>query len=60
MEEEFPTNNLVESIRRRFDRLGGVDLPEIVRGPMREPPSFEATITLRPTKLHWLEGSEDR
>ena len=32
--------NLAESIRRRFAPLGGVDLPEMARGPMREPPDF--------------------
>jgi hypothetical protein len=55
-----PAEILAESIRRRFAPLGGVDLPAIVRGPMREPPNFESIIILRPTNLHWLEGMEDR
>jgi plasmid stability protein len=33
--------NLAESIRRRFAPLGGLDLPEIPRGPMRPPPTFD-------------------
>lgn len=33
--------NLAEQIRARFAPLGGVDLPEIEREPMREPPTFE-------------------
>ena len=33
--------NLVESIRRKFAPLGFVDLPEVSRGPMRPPPSFD-------------------
>jgi plasmid stability protein len=32
---------LYESIRALFEPLGGVDLPEIPRGPMREPPKFD-------------------
>jgi len=32
--------NLAESIRRIFEPLGGVELPEIPRDPMREPPDF--------------------
>ncbi len=32
--------NLVASIRARFSRLGGVELPTVPREPMREPPSF--------------------
>lgn len=32
---------LVESIRRRFAPLGGVDLELPPRGPYREPPSFD-------------------
>jgi hypothetical protein len=58
--EEGPPKNLAETIRRHFEHLGGVDLPEIARGPMREPPSFESEIILRPTNLHWLEGAEER
>lgn len=32
--------DLFTSIRRHVDRFGGVDLPEIPRGPAREPPDF--------------------
>lgn len=33
--------NLAASIRARFRRLGGVELPVVPREPMREPPSFD-------------------
>jgi plasmid stability protein len=33
--------NLVESIRRRLEPLGFVDLPEVPREPLREPPPFD-------------------
>jgi len=33
--------DLVTSIRRRFGRFGGVELPEIPREPIRKPPKFE-------------------
>jgi plasmid stability protein len=33
--------NLVESIRKKFAPLGFVDLPEVPRGPMRPPPTFD-------------------
>jgi plasmid stability protein len=33
--------NLASAIRARFAPLGGVDLPEITREPMREPPVFK-------------------
>ena len=33
--------NLVASIRARFSRHGGVELPAVPCEPMREPPSFE-------------------
>lgn len=33
--------DLAASIRARFGRLGGVDLPTVPREPMREPPSFD-------------------
>ncbi|HVO97610.1 MAG TPA: hypothetical protein VMT15_06060 [Bryobacteraceae bacterium] len=40
--EKEPTGrDLVESIRRRFAHLGGLELPEIPREPMREPPKFD-------------------
>jgi len=32
--------NLGEAIHRRFARLGGFDLPNIAREPMRDPPDF--------------------
>jgi plasmid stability protein len=33
--------NLVESIRRIVEPLGGINLPDIPRGPMRPPPTFD-------------------
>ena len=33
--------NLVESIRKKFEPLGFVNLPEVPRGPMRPPPTFD-------------------
>jgi hypothetical protein len=33
--------NLLESIRKKFAPLGFVDLPEVPRGPMRPPPTFD-------------------
>jgi hypothetical protein len=33
-------HNLAESIRARFGPLGGVELPETIREPMRVPPDF--------------------
>ena len=42
LNQESPqVRNLAESIRARFAPLGGFDLPEITREPMREPPSFD-------------------
>lgn len=35
-----PERNLAESIRRRFAALGGVELPDLPREPVRHPPSF--------------------
>lgn len=32
--------NLAAAIRKRFAPLGGVELPEMAREPMREPPDF--------------------
>jgi plasmid stability protein len=40
-EREMTGKEWVASIRRRFVPLGGLDLPEIPREPMREPPNFE-------------------
>jgi plasmid stability protein len=33
--------NFVESIRKKFAPLGFVNLPEVPRGPMRPPPTFD-------------------
>lgn len=38
--EPVPPANLAVAIRARFAPLGGVDLPEVQRGSMREPPDF--------------------
>ena len=38
--EPTPPANLAAAIRARFAALGGIDLPEIPRDPMREPPDF--------------------
>lgn len=35
------TANLFKRIHARFAALGGFELPEIPREPMREPPAFE-------------------
>jgi hypothetical protein len=35
-----PQTNLYDSMRKHLEVVGGVDLPEIPRGPMREPPNF--------------------
>jgi plasmid stability protein len=39
--EPAPPGKLAASIRARFARLGGVELPAVPREPMREPPSFD-------------------
>jgi plasmid stability protein len=39
-QQPVPPKNLAAAIRARFAPLGGVDLPEIRREPMREPPDF--------------------
>jgi plasmid stability protein len=39
--EETRPRNLAEEIHSRFAALGGVDLPEIPREPMRRPPDFK-------------------
>jgi antitoxin FitA len=36
-----PGLNLAESIRRIVEPLGGIELPDIPRGPMRPPPTFD-------------------
>jgi plasmid stability protein len=33
--------NLADAIRARFAHLGGVELPEYPRQPLRDPPGFE-------------------
>lgn len=38
--EQAQPTNLAATIRARFAPLGGVDLPDIPRDPMREPPDF--------------------
>jgi antitoxin FitA len=38
--EPAQAGNLADAIRRRVERLGGVELALPVRGPMREPPDF--------------------
>jgi len=38
--EEAGPRNLVDSVRRRFARLGGVELPAVRREPLRRPPHF--------------------
>jgi plasmid stability protein len=39
-QEMVPPVNLAAAIRARFAPLGGVELPDISREPMREPPDF--------------------
>ena len=34
------SRNLADVIRERFAALGGVELPALPRGPLREPPGF--------------------
>ncbi len=38
--ERVPPANLAAVIRARFAPLGGVELPEVPREPMRKPPNF--------------------
>ncbi|HEX7758442.1 MAG TPA: hypothetical protein VF459_03000 [Caulobacteraceae bacterium] len=40
-DERQPGVNLAEALRRRFAAVGGVDLPELDREPLRRPPTFE-------------------
>jgi plasmid stability protein len=35
------TSDLGQTIRKRFAALGGVDLPELARAPIRDPVDFE-------------------
>ena len=37
-EDALPARNLAESIRKRFEPLGGIDLPLPKRAPVRNPP----------------------
>jgi plasmid stability protein len=39
---QAPPGNLAESIRRRFSKLGGVELKLPKREPIRQPPDFSA------------------
>jgi plasmid stability protein len=39
--EPSRSGNLAEAIRRRFAPLGGVDLPDLPRDAMREPPRLD-------------------
>lgn len=38
--EETPQRNLADSIRNRFVPLGGLELPDPVREPIRRPPKL--------------------
>lgn len=38
--EDSPPLNLATAIRRRFAAVGGVELQEVPREPMREPPEL--------------------
>jgi plasmid stability protein len=40
-EKSAPGLNLAESIRKIVAPLGGIDLPDVPRDPMRPPPNFE-------------------
>ena len=40
-EESTSSGNLAQNIRQRFKPIGGVDLPEFSREPIREPINFE-------------------
>lgn len=40
-QEPMARPNLAAAIRARFAPLGGVELPQIEREPMRAPPSFD-------------------
>jgi antitoxin FitA len=39
--EDTPPTNLVDAIRRRFSKLGSVNLAIPPREPLREPPDFD-------------------
>jgi len=67
-QEPAQAGNLADAIRRRVERLGGVELALPVRGPMRELARFHMIIldtnvlseTLRPTPstrvLEWMRS----
>jgi plasmid stability protein len=38
--EPAQPSNLAAAIRKRFEMLGGVELPDVPREAMREPPDF--------------------
>ena len=40
-EKSAPGLNLAESIRKIAAPLGGINLPDVPRDPMRPPPNFE-------------------
>jgi plasmid stability protein len=40
-EKSAPGLNLAESIRKIVAPLGGINLPDVPRDPMRPPPNFE-------------------
>lgn len=39
--ESAPAQNLADRIRKRFEPLGGVELPEVKRESIRKPVEFE-------------------
>lgn len=41
LQQEETSTNLAQRIQDLFVPLGGVELPEVQREPMREPPHFE-------------------
>jgi len=43
--EMAPPANLAAAIRARFAPLGGVDLPEVPREPVRAPPIFDPCLS---------------
>ncbi|MBP2310750.1 FitA-like ribbon-helix-helix domain-containing protein [Azospirillum soli] len=40
-EQPEPAGNLADAIRRRFQPFGGVEVPDVAREPLRDPPGFE-------------------
>ncbi len=40
-QEALLPGNLADAIRARFAPLGGFDMPDIPREPIREPPTFD-------------------